>query len=138
MYSKEAMKKHGAFSWNELMTTDVKGAKAFYGELLGWQLEPCPDADPEMEYLMAKSGDTQLAGVMAIPEDAKGMPASWGGYITVDDVDSTVKKAQQLGGKVCMGPQEIPNVGRFVVMQDPQGAVISFITYNPECQENAK
>ncbi len=135
MYSEEAMKKHGAFSWNELMTTDVEGAKAFYGELLGWQLAACPDA--EMEYVMAKSGDTQLAGVMAIPKEAKGMPASWGGYITVDDVESTAKKAEQLGGKVCMGPQDIPSVGRFVVVQDPQGAVITFITYNAECLNNA-
>ncbi len=135
MYSEEAMKKQGAFSWNELMTTDVEGAKAFYGELLGWQLEKCPDS--EMEYIIAKSGDTQLAGMMAIPEEAKGMPASWGGYITVDDVESTAKKVQQLGGKVCAGPQDIPNVGRFVVVQDPQGAVITFITYSAECLNNA-
>lgn len=135
MYSKDAMKKHGAFSWNELMSTDVEGAKAFYGELLGWQLEACPDS--EMEYIMAKAGDTQLAGMMTIPEEAKGMPASWGGYITVDDVESTAKKVEQLGGKVCMEPQDIPNVGRFVVVQDPQGAVITFITYNAECLNNA-
>ena len=50
-------------------------------------------------------------------------------YVTVDDVDATAKNAQQLGGKVLMGPQDIPTVGRFCVIQDPQGAVISAIKY---------
>jgi predicted enzyme related to lactoylglutathione lyase len=49
--------------------------------------------------------------------------------VTVDDVDATARTALQLGGKVLMGPQDIPNVGRFCVIQDPQGAVISAITY---------
>ncbi len=127
MYSEKANQTHGAFSWNELITNDVEGAKKFYGELLGWQLAACPEA--AMDYTIAKSGENLLAGIMEIPAEAKGMPPSWGGYITVDDVNSTAEKAQKLGGKVCMGPEDIPNLGRFVVMQDPQGAMITFITY---------
>jgi uncharacterized protein len=53
-------------------------------------------------------------------------------YVTVDNVDAIAKNAQELGGKILMGPQDIPTVGRFCVIQDPQGAVISAITYaNP-------
>jgi predicted enzyme related to lactoylglutathione lyase len=57
------------------------------------------------------------------------MPPSWGTYITVDDVDATAAKAKELGGTVLVEPQDIPEVGRFCVIKDPQGAVFSAMTY---------
>ncbi|HYA60085.1 MAG TPA: VOC family protein, partial [Burkholderiaceae bacterium] len=66
---------------------------------------------------------------MAIPEKAKGMAPAWGAYVTVKNVDETVGKVKSLGGKVFMAPQDIPGVGRFAVIIDPQGAVLSLITY---------
>jgi len=123
----EAMKQHGAFSWNELMTTDVKGAKAFYGELLGWTLEACDSCSEG--YAMAKSGESVVAGIMGIPAAAAGKPPSWGAYVTVNDVDAMVSRVEQLGGNILLPPTDIPDIGRFVVIQDPQGAVISLITY---------
>jgi predicted enzyme related to lactoylglutathione lyase len=57
-------------------------------------------------------------------------PPHWGVYITVDDVDATAAKAQQLGATTIVPPTDIPNVGRFCTFQDPQGAVISAITYS--------
>ncbi len=59
------------------------------------------------------------------------MPPMWGTYVTVDNVDETARIAEQLGAKICMPPQDIPDVGKFCVIQDPQGATISFITYDP-------
>ncbi len=123
----EAMKLHGAFSWNELMTNDVAGAKAFYGELLGWTLSDMESSGGS--YTMAKAGDTEVAGIMATPPEAEGMPPSWGAYVTVDDVDAMPARVEALGGKVLLPPQDIPEVGRFMVMQDPQGAVLMLITY---------
>ncbi|VAX11117.1 Glyoxalase/bleomycin resistance protein/dioxygenase [hydrothermal vent metagenome] len=125
--STDAMKQHGAFSWNELMTTDVEGAKAFYGELLGWSLGDIDCCNGK--YTMVKSGETEVAGMMGIPTEAAGMPPAWGAYVTVDDVDAMVAKVEQLGGKICIPPMDIPDIGRFVVIQDPQGAVLSLITY---------
>ncbi len=66
---------------------------------------------------------------MTIPLEAKGVSPYWGIYITVDDVDSTAKLAGELGARILVPPRDIPNVGRFCVIQDPQGAVISAITY---------
>lgn len=120
------MKQHGAFSWNELMTTDIDGAKSFYKEMFKWQLE---EMQSEMPYTMATIGGQQVAGMMQNPPEAAGMPAMWGGYITVDDVDASAKQAESLGGKVLMDPRDIPNVGRFCVIADPQGAMLSLITY---------
>lgn len=125
----EAMKQHGAFSWNELSTSNVTDAKRFYGELLGWTLEPYPGA---VDYTMAKADNKELAGMMVTPEDAGNMPPMWMPYITVDDVDSTATRVESLGGKVCAAPQDLPKVGRFAVIQDPQGAMFSIITYVAE------
>ena len=126
----EAMKTHGAISWHELMTTDVAGAKAFYGELLGWTLEDMDSGG--MDYTVAKTGDTDRAGIMAIPEESKGMPPMWGAYITVDDVDESVQRVTALGGKVLQAPRDIPKVGRYATIADPQGAVINLMTYVDE------
>ncbi len=125
--STDAMKLHGAFSWNELMTNDVNGAKAFYGELLGWTLTDMESACGA--YTMAKVGEAEVAGIMAIPSDAQGMPPAWGAYVTVDNVDAMAAQVEKLGGKVCVAPQDIPDVGRFMVIQDPQGAMLMLITY---------
>jgi predicted enzyme related to lactoylglutathione lyase len=120
-------KLHGAFSWCELLTTDVPEAKRFYSKLFGWTLEPAPM--PGMEYTLVKYGGEQMGGIMTIPTGCEGMPPSWGLYVTVADVDATAKLAVEMGGKVLMPPQDIPQVGRFCVLQDPQGATIKAITY---------
>ena len=134
--STELMQHHGAFSWNELMTNDVEGAKAFYGELLGWTTE---DMTTDCgSYTMANAGDKAVAGIMATPPQAEGTPPMWGAYVTVDDVDAMPGQIEKLGGKVLMPPQDIPDVGRFLVLQDPQGALLMLITYSGECISNTK
>jgi predicted enzyme related to lactoylglutathione lyase len=125
----DPFKQHGAFGWCELMTTDASAAKQFYGRLFGWSME---DKDMgQMTYTIVSAGGQQIGGIMKTPPQACDMPPCWGTYVTVDDVDAVAKKAVELGGKVLMPPQDIPKVGRFAVLQDPQGAVISAITYLP-------
>ena len=123
----QAMKQHGAFSWNELMTTDVAAAKSFYSQLFGWVMRD--EQTPDMVYTMVKAGDQEVAGIMAMPPDANGTPPTWGGYVTVDDVDKQTARAEQLGGKILIPCRDIPNVGRFSVISDPQGAMLTLITY---------
>lgn len=124
----QAMMQHGAFSWNELMTSDVGAAKQFYGKLFGWSMEDMQTCD--MGYTLAKADGKEAAGIMNIPPDFKQMPPSWSAYVTVDDVDKQAAKAEQLGGKIVLAAQDIPEVGRFAVISDPQGAILSLITYN--------
>lgn len=123
----QQFKQHGAFSWCELMTTDAKKAKAFYTRLFGWDTEEM--TMPGMPYTVVKAGGKGIGGIMSMPQDAQGMPPMWGAYVTVDDVDATARTAEQLGAKLLVPPRDIPGVGRFCVIQDPQGAVISAITY---------
>ncbi len=124
----DVFQQHGAFSWCELMTTDAAAAEAFYNRVFGWVLEDTPI--PDMPYKTIKVGDRQVGGMMPIPPGAQTMPPAWGLYITVDDVEASVKLVEELGGKVLMPPIDIPDVGRMSVVQDPQGASFSIITYN--------
>lgn len=122
----KAMVRHGAFSWCELMTTDVQAATQFYTALFGWTTEEMPG----MAYTVVKTGAVGIGGIMAIPSShATGAPPHWGTSVTVDDVDATARKAEELGATTLMPLTDIPNVGRFYTFQDPQGAVISIITY---------
>ena len=125
--SLQPMKQHGVFSWNELVTTDVSAAKKFYREALGWEFNDIKNGD--MSYTMAKLGGQEVAGMMRLPPDATSMPPAWGSYVTVDDVDARVARATALGGKLYVAPRDIPNVGRFAVIADPQGAMLAMITY---------
>lgn len=129
----DVFKQNGAVSWTELTTTDLEAAKTFYGELFGWRFEVMPMND--MNYSVISAGEMQIGGMMSMPPEAGGMPPVWGSYVTVDDVDAVAAKVKELGGNIVMEPQDIPKVGRFCVLRDPQGAVISAITYIP-CEEH--
>lgn len=118
---------HGVFIWNELVTRDMPGAERFYTELLGWK---AVDSNmPGMKYTVFKAGDRESGGLMEMPGDVpKEVSAHWMAYITVDDVDAAAEKTKQLGGQVLHGPQDVPKVGRFCIIQDPTGAVVSLMT----------
>lgn len=122
---------HGAFCWNELMTTDVASAKQFYGALFGWTTED--DSNTGVDYTLIKVGGEQAGGIMALPPDCAGMPPCWGVYVTVNDVDATAGQVEALGGKLLRPPMDIPEVGRFCVLQDPQGAALCAIQLLKSC-----
>ena len=89
-----------------------------------------------MTYTMIKAGGREVGGMMTIPPDGPKMPPVWGSYVTVDDVDAVAGKVADLGGTILVEPRDIPGVGRFCVLQDPQGAFISAITYQDEKSKN--
>jgi predicted enzyme related to lactoylglutathione lyase len=123
----EKLKKHGSISWSELITSDVPAAKKFYGQLFGWTFEDMPVE--ESTYTVVTANDDEIAGIMPFPPEAPPMPPNWGLYITVDNVDAVAEQATGLGAKIAMPPRDIPEVGRFCVLQDPQGAFVSIISY---------
>ena len=122
------MANHGTFYWNELATTDIEGAKAFYSKVIGWNFDEMPNMSGGT-YWILKSGDEMAGGLMAMPPAVPdGTPPYWMSYVAVDDVDEAIAKAADLGGAVLMAPFDIPDVGRMGVIQDPQGAVLSLMT----------
>jgi len=118
----------GRFVWYDLMTTDPDAAQSFYTKLIGWGTQVW---DGPMPYTMWTNEDTPLGGVMALPDEAKqaGAPPHWLAYIYTSDVDGTVAKAEENQAKVLVPAQDIPKVGRFAVIADPQGA--AFAVYTP-------
>jgi predicted enzyme related to lactoylglutathione lyase len=123
----------GRFVWYELMASDTEAAKAFYTQVVGWGTQDGPV--PGMAYTMFTTGQMPVGGMMAQPEDARkmGAPPSWIGYVAVDDVDATAERIKRLGGAVHVPPTDIPNVGRFSVVADPQSAVFALFNSPNTC-----
>ena len=125
---------HGKFVWYELMTTDAKAAETFYRDVVGWTAK---DAGmPGMAYTLFSAGETQVAGLMALPEDAAdaGARSAWTGYVAVDDVDKRAKEVARAGGTVHRQPADIPGIGRFAIVADPQGATFALFRGGDEGQ----
>lgn len=123
------MPAHGAFCWNELGTTDAEAAKKFYRELLGWTIEE-GQAAPMIYNEIVVNGQ-HVGGIYQMGPEQAGAPSHWIPYVAVDDIEASVKRVEELGGKVCVPPTDIPNVGRFSVITDPTGATISLIKLGP-------
>lgn len=115
-----------SFFWYELMTTDVPAAEAFYKKVVGWTSQPFEG----MDYVIFNAGERAVSGLMLLPEEAKAMgtPPCWVGYIHVKEVDAATASLKKAGGAVHREPQDIPGVGRFSVVADPQGAVFMLMT----------
>ena len=119
----------GAFCWSELLTRDTKAASQFYTKLFGWKTKVSEGAG--FPYTHWQNGGADIGGMMAIQEQWGPMPACWVNYIQVVNCDETAAKTTSLGGKICMPPTDIPNTGRFAMLQDPQGAMFSVIALQP-------
>jgi predicted enzyme related to lactoylglutathione lyase len=114
---------NGTFVWYELMTSDAAAATSFYCALLGWTAREA-GVQPDQSYTVLNAGATGVGGLMTLPEEArvKGARPGWIGYLAVDDVDAYVARVTQAGGMLHRAPDDIPGVGRFAVVADPQGA----------------
>lgn len=117
----------GSLCWNELLTNDTERAKDFYTKLFGWTSKTDGGETPYTEWI---NGDDHIGGMMQILPHMGPMPPNWGIYIAVDDCDATAQKATETGGRQYVPPTDIPNVGRFAVLADPQGGVFNIIKMN--------
>jgi len=112
---------HGVFVWRELMSGNVNESKRFYSEVFGWKMEDFPMGD--FQYTVIKANDRQIGGMM--PKQPGMEHSAWLAYVSVADVDKAASEAKKAGGTVIVEPKEIPNVGRFSILADPQGGVIT-------------
>lgn len=120
----------GRFAWHELMTTDPRAAKAFYTAAIGWGTQDWPGSNPQ--YTTWTVDGAPVGGLMLLPDEAarQGAPPHWLTYIETQDVDETHAEALRLGARSYVAPTDIPNVGRFAVLADPQSA--EFAIYTPQ------
>jgi uncharacterized protein len=119
----------GALCWTEIVTNDTAAAERFYTQLFGWSAKK-GGAGPD-EYTEFSVDGTPSGGMMAIrPEWGPNIPPNWTPYFQVVDCDATTSKAKGLGAQVGVPPMDIPNVGRFSMLADPQGA--RFAIFQPK------
>lgn len=105
------------FVWFELVTPDTAAAGDFYRAVVGWGSEM--SSGPAGPYTLFKAGGFEVGGML----EMQGAPPGWLGYVGVDDVDAFARKIEAAGGAIHKAPADIPNVGRFAVVADPQGAM---------------
>lgn len=124
--------KHGEFMWNELMTRDDVRAVEFFERLLGWGHNdwPLPPESGGGVYRLMTNGGKSVAGFMKMtePQFPLAIPPHWMSYIAVDNVDKRFDLALSLGAEIVHPPSDIPQVGRFCIIKDPTGALISLMT----------
>ncbi len=119
-----AMFEENAFGWVELATRDVKGMRAFYGELLGWKYKESPMPNFEqLTYTEYSVADVRYGGLLPMTKEWGDMPSHWSLYVVVADADAILKRAQELGGSVCVPAFDAPGVGRIGMIGDPTGAM---------------
>lgn len=116
---------HGAPSWNELLTKDVDRAGKFYTELFGWTADTRDMGG--FQYTSFMNGDRPAGGMMAITAEMELPTSVWMVYFGSDDADKMAQAVKQAGGQIVDGPRDIPEIGRFAVAIDPQGAAFAFI-----------
>src|SRR5262245_8983606 len=113
----------GKVVWNDLITDDIGATRRFYGELFGWTFENGTGPGGG-EYLVARSGNIYVAGLVSIAPRADGTELSrWLPYVSVADVDASAARARAAGGNVAAEARNV-NLGRVAGIVDPDGAVI--------------
>ncbi len=125
-----ATPKQGSFCWTEIATTDAAKCKEFYANVFGWTFQDSKATDGAFAYHeFSTGGDYPAGGMYEISHKICGEgelpPPHMLTYIGVDDVDENAKLAEQLGGKIIKAPSNIPNTGRFAIIQDPTGAMFA-------------
>jgi predicted enzyme related to lactoylglutathione lyase len=115
-------KKAGEFSWAELNTTDYESAWKFYSDLFGWKHKDSMDMGEGNTYFMFNDDAEYTKGGMSNMAKQMNMPPHWLHYVTVDDVEATITRIKEKGGKVVNGPMEVPGNDIIAQCQDPQGA----------------
>lgn len=120
---------HGAFAWCQLNAPSAgrEKAKQFYAAALGWTFrdDPMPMGDSYTTWL-GEGGPR--GGMMPMPAGLES-PAHWLIYFATNDVDATVARTKELGGQVMVPGTDIPGMGRFAVLMDPQGAFFSVVKF---------
>ncbi len=114
----------GGWLWNELHTTEPTTALSFYEKVLGVSHRSMDMGSGENYHILSRGGVDRGGVTGHLPA---GAPPHWLPYVAIDDVDATIARARKLGARIPVGPEDIPDIGRFGVLEDPTGAVLAIM-----------
>jgi uncharacterized protein len=112
----------GTFSWVDLQSTDVDGAKRFYNALFGWEYEDMPLGDGSF-FTFVNAGDGRVCGMSGLAPGTQ-IPPHWNSYVTVASADETAARVQEAGGTVIEQPFDVFTAGRMALFSDPTGGYL--------------
>ncbi len=116
---------YGRFGWHDLNTNDIDSSASFYSQLFGWTVdrEPRPN-----NYRGLGNDQSEFGGIFPWPPDVQGMPTQWTGYVLVESVVQSARRARELGGQTPFDSMPIPGIGTLGVVFDPTGAPVTIFT----------
>jgi predicted enzyme related to lactoylglutathione lyase len=118
----------GRFCWKEVNVKNSAVCGQFYRTVFGWDLQQLPLEGTS--YTVFKKDGQDVGGMLQMTAEWANVRPHWMAYVAVADCDATAQKITETGGKVCVPPTDI-SVGRFAVVEDPDGAVFSIIKLKP-------
>lgn len=119
----------GRFAWHELWTLDSAASTRFYAQIFPWTAQLW-DKETGYTLFMGKNGPDAGCHKLGADSNGQGIRPRWNTYISAADVDATVPVAVAHGAAVVVPPMDIPRVGRFAMLADPQGAVFGLLYRN--------
>ena len=116
----------GTVGWNELHADDLDAAWNFYSAMFGWTKGQAMDMGAMGLYQVFQI-DGRDAGGMMKRQDPLPSPM-WLYYFNVDGIDAAAARVAKAGGKITMGPHQVP--GGFWILSgfDPQGAIFNLLS----------
>ncbi|MFQ6129087.1 MAG: VOC family protein [Thermoplasmata archaeon] len=103
------------FNWVEVRTRDLEKARSFYENLFRWKISGKKNED--FAYWHIDTGEKPEGGMWRMPQDK---PLGILVYIAVEDIDATLEKVEELGGKVTLPKSPAGNSFR-AEFEDPDG-----------------
>ena len=120
----------GSVGWIDLTVEDAPRIRDFYAAVAGWQHSPVSMGDYDDFNMSAPASGEPKAGICHARGGNAGLPAQWLIYITVEDVDASAARCEEMGGSLLSGPKDMGAMGRYCVIQDPAGAVAALFAYS--------
>lgn len=111
----------GRIGWIDITVDDASGLHDFYSNVVGWHTDNVSMGDyDDFAMVMPASGDA-VAGICHARGTNADLPQGWLIYIVVADLDASLAKCAEQGGKILVEPRALAG-GRFCVIEDPSGA----------------
>ena len=116
--------KNGQIIWQDLTVKNAEDVKEFYSQVIGWKADPHDMGEyNDFDIKLPESGET-VAGICNARGTNASVPPQWLLYVWVADIQSSIEKCKELGGKIIDGPRKMGG-SNFCVIQDPAGACIA-------------
>ena len=115
----------GSILWVDLTVPEAEEIRDFYAKVVGWKPDPVDMGEYSDYSMKSPKSDMPTAGVCHARGVNKDLPPYWLVYITVNDLDQSMKDATRLGGQIVVSAKGMGGQGRYCVIQDPAGAVVA-------------